>query len=168
VYCTPALFSRQCHCNTALYRCTAHRIIQHTVSLEHSNLSLYFTKYYSEDSDTVAQQSVAVLHTALFSKQCLSNTVICRCTAQYIMQQTVPLYHSNLSLYCTTYYSADSATVAQQTIAVLHNILFSRLCQCITAIYCCTAHRIIQHTAPLFKAIYRCTAHHIIQQTVPL
>jgi len=143
------LFSTQCHCSTASFRCTAIHTIQHTVPLQHSKLSLYSTLHYSADSATVAKQTIAVLHTTLFSRKCHCSTAIYRCTANRIIHQTVPMYHSKLTLYCTPYYSADSATVAQNTFAELHIKLFSRQFHCSTAKYRCTTHHIIQQTVPL-------------------
>jgi len=133
----------------AIYRCTAHHTIQLTVPLLHSILSLYCTPHNSADSATVEQQSIAVLHTALFSRQSHCSTANFRCTAHQIIQQTVPLRHSKLSLYSTPHYSADSATLSQHSIAVLHTTLFSRQCYVSTAIYRCIVHHIIQLTMPL-------------------
>jgi len=102
-------FSTQCHSSTAIYRCTAHHIIhrkyhvitatyhctahqnfQQTIPLYHSKISRYSTPKYSAHCATVAQPSIAVMHTKLFSRQCHLYTAIFRCTAHHINQQTVP------------------------------------------------------------------------------
>jgi len=126
------LFSRQCnisiaiyrcnahhiiqltvHCNTTISRCIAHHIIQQSEPLKHIKLSLYCTPHYSADGASVTQQTIVVQHTTLFSRQCNCSTAVNRCTAHHIIQQTVPLKHSNLSLCCTPHYSAESATLAE-------------------------------------------------------
>ena len=136
--------------------------------LYHSKLSLYCIPHYSAESAIVAQQTIAVLHTTLFSRQCHCSTANYLCTAHHIIQQTVPLYQSKLSLYSTPHYSIDSANVADQSIAVRHTTLFSRQCHCNKAIYRCTVQQIIHTQCHSSTANYRCTAHRIIQQTVPM
>jgi len=137
------LFSTTCHSITASYSCTAHHITQHKVPLKNTNLSLYCTLHYSAHHVTLAQQSIAVFHTTLFSRLCQSSTAYYRFTSHHIIQQEVPLHHSKLSLYCTPHYLAERAPLAQQSIAVLHTTLFSTRCNCNTAIYRCTTHHII-------------------------
>ena len=60
-------------------------------AVQQSIAVLHTTLFSTADSATVAQQSIAVLHTTLFSRQCHCSTAIYRCTAHHIIQQTEPL-----------------------------------------------------------------------------
>jgi len=117
------------------------------VSGAHSKLSLYCTPNFSAHSATLAQQTIAVLHTTLFSIRA------------FVAQQTLAVLQTTFSadnsteaqqsiVYFTQHYCADCATLTQQIIAVLHNTLFIRQWHCNTANYSYTAHQIIQQTVP--------------------
>jgi len=58
---------------------------------QNSKLSLYCTLHYKADSVNVEQQTIAELHTTLFSTQRQCSTTNYRCIAHHIIQQTVPL-----------------------------------------------------------------------------
>ena len=136
--------------------------------LYHSNLSLYYTPHYSAESATVAPQTIAVMHTTLFSIQCHCSRAISPCKLHHIMQQNVPMKNSYLKLYCTPNYSANYATVSQQTIAVLQSILFSRQCHSSKKTIAVLHTTLFSRESHCSQITYRCNAHEIILQTVPL